>query len=173
MTGVGAVLNTAQVRPEATGAVVGLGGVGLNALLAAKMLGAEKIIAIDPVKSKLGLARELGATHTFNANDPRCVEAVRDATNGGVEYVFEMAGSVLAMDTTYRITRRGWTSCSSGLSHPDHQFSLSHLSLVAEEKTIKGSYMGSCIPARDIPRYISMYQRGLLPLQKLSAHILN
>ena len=172
MTGVGAVLNTAQVRPGASVGVVGLGGVGLSALLAAKMLGAEKIIAIDPVESKLALARDLGATHTFNANDPYCVDAARDATDGGVEYAFEMAGSVAAMDTTYRITRRGGTTCSSGLSHPDHQFSLSHLSLVAEEKTIKGSYMGSCIPARDIPRYISMYQRGLLPLEKLiSAHI--
>ncbi len=167
MTGVGAVLNTVQVRPSATVGVVGLGGVGLNALLAAKMLGAEKIVAIDRLDSKLALARELGATHTFNADDPDCVEAARDATNGGVEYAFEMAGSVNAMDITYRITRRGGTSCSSGLSHPDHKFSLSHLSMVAEERTIKGSYMGSCVPARDIPRYISMYQRGLLPVDKL------
>ena len=172
MTGVGAVLNTAQVRPGATVGVVGLGGVGLNALLAAKMLGAEKIIAIDRLDSKLELARELGATHTFNAGNPDCVDAARDATNGGVEYAFEMAGSVEAMDITYRITRRGGTSCSSGLSHPEHNFSLSHLSMVAEERTIKGSYMGSCIPARDIPRYISMYQRGLLPVDKLiSTHI--
>jgi alcohol dehydrogenase len=107
MTGLGAVLNTAQVRLGASVGVVGLGGVGLNALIAAKMLSAGKIIAIDPVESKLVLARELGTTHTFNANDPRCVEAVREATNGGVEYAFEMAGSVEAMDTTYSITRRG------------------------------------------------------------------
>ncbi|NQV98423.1 MAG: zinc-binding dehydrogenase [Rhodospirillales bacterium] len=172
MTGVGAVLNTAQVPFGSTVGVVGLGGVGLNAILAAKMLGAEKIIAIDTLDSKLALARDLGATHTFNAKDPDCVEAAREATDGGVEYAFEAAGSVDAMDVTYRITRRGGTSVSSGLSHPDHKFSLSHVNMVAEERTIKGSYMGSCIPSRDIPRYISMYQRGLLPVDKLiSAHI--
>ena len=121
------------------------------------MIGAEKIIAIDAVESRLDPASELGATHTFNAKDQKYVEFVRDITNGGVEYSFEMAGSVEAMDITYHVTRCGGTSCSSGLSHPDHQFTLSHLCLVAEEKTIKGSYMGSCIPARDIPRYISMY----------------
>jgi len=167
MTGVGAVLNTAQVPVGSTVAVVGLGGVGLNAILAAKMLGSEKIIAIDTLESKLALARDLGATHCFNARDPDCVEAVRDVTRGGVDYAFEAAGSVDAMDVTYRINRRGGTSVSSGLSHPTHKFSLSHLTMVAEERTIKGSYMGSCIPSRDIPRYISMYQRGLLPVDKL------
>lgn len=167
ITGVGAVLNTAQVPPGATVAVVGLGGVGLNALLAAKMLGAEKIIAIDPLDHKLALARQLGATHTFNANDPDCVEATRDATDGGVDFAFEVAGTVEAMDITFRVTRRGGTSVSSGLSHPAHKFELSHTVMVAEERTIKGSYMGSCVPARDIPRYISMYQRGLLPVDKL------
>ena len=125
------------------------------------MLEAEKIIAIDPVESKLVLARELGATHTFNANDPKCIEPVREVTNGGVEYAFEMAGSVIAIDSTYRITRCGGTSCSSGLSHPNHYFSLSHVSLVAEEKTIKGSFMGSCIPARDIPLYIRVSERSV------------
>ncbi len=167
MTGVGAVLNTAQVPPGATVGIVGLGGVGLNALLAAKMLGAEKIIAIDPLDNKRALAKQLGATHTFNASDPDCVAAAREATSGGVEYAFEAAGSVDAMDIAYRITRRGGTSVSSGLSHPEHKFSLSHTVMVAEERIIKGSYMGSCIPARDIPRYMSMYQRGLLPVDQL------
>lgn len=167
MTGVGAVLNTAQMPPGATVGIVGLGGVGLNALLAAKMMGAEKIIAIDPLDSKLALARQLGATHTFNANDPDCVEGAREVTQGGVDYAFEVAGTVDAMDITFRITRRGGMSVSSGLSHPEHKFTLSHTVMVAEERTIKGSYMGSCIPARDIPRYISMYQRGLLPVDKL------
>ena len=167
ITGVGAVLNTAKVPPGATVTVVGLGGVGLNALLAAKMLGAERIVAIDLLDSKLALARQLGATDTFNANDPDCVEAARAATGGGTEYTFEAAGTVEAMSIAYQVTRRGGTTCSSGLSHPNHNFPIQHLGMVAEERTIKGSYMGSCVPIRDIPRYIGLYQRGHLPVDRL------
>ncbi|MBT3658325.1 MAG: alcohol dehydrogenase catalytic domain-containing protein [Rhodospirillaceae bacterium] len=167
LTGVGAVLNAAEMAPGATAAVVGLGGVGLNALLAAKMLGAQRIVAIDTNDEKLAQARQLGATDTFNATDPNCVENVRDATGGGLEYAFEAAGSVKAMETAYKITRRGGTVTTVGLSHPEHSFSVQHVNLVAEEKTIKGSYLGSGVPARDIPRYIGLYQRGVLPVDKL------
>jgi len=167
ITGVGAVLNTAQVPPGATVCVVGLGGVGLNALLAAKMLGAKRIVAIDVLDSKLALARQLGATDTFNANDPHCVVDMRDATDGGTEFTFEAAGTVEAMGIAYQVTQRGGTTVSSGLSHPDHNVAIQHLSLVAEERTLKGSYMGSCVPMRDIPRYIHLYQQGLLPVDKL------
>ena len=167
ITGVGAVLNTAQVPPGATVCVVGLGGVGLNALLAAKMLGAKRIVAIDLLDSKLALARQLGATDTFNANDPHCVVDMRDATSGGTEFTFEAAGTVEAMGIAYQVTRRGGTTVSSGLSHPDHNVAIQHLSLVAEERTLKGSYMGSCVPMRDIPRYIHLYQQGQLPVDKL------
>ena len=167
ITGVGAVLNTAQVPPGATVCVVGLGGVGLNALLAAKMLGAKRIVAIDVLDSKLALARQLGATDTFNASDPHCVVDMRDATGGGTEYTFEAAGTVEAMGIAYQVTRRGGTTVSSGLSHPDHNVAIQHLSLVAEERTLKGSYMGSCVPMRDIPRYIHLYQQGQLPVDKL------
>lgn len=167
LTGVGAVVNTAKVRPGTTVAVVGLGGVGLNALLAASLVGARRIVAIDVLDEKLALARQLGATDGFNAKDPEVVAAVRDSTGGGVDYAFEMAGSVKAMDLCYRITRRGGETVSAGLSHPDHQFSLQHVSLVAEERTIKGSYIGSCVPLRDVPRYIALYQRGRLPVDRL------
>ena len=167
ITGVGAVLNAAQMPLGATAAIVGLGGVGLNALLAAKMLGAERIVAVDTNEEKLAQARQLGATDTFSAADPNCVDNVRDATGGGLEYVFEAAGSVRAMETAYRITGRGGTVTTVGLSHPDHDFSLQHVNLVAEEKTIKGSYLGSGSPAHDIHRYIGLYQRGLLPVDKL------
>jgi len=167
ITGVGAVLNTAAVPPGATVSVVGLGGVGLNALLAARMLGARRIVAIDRLDHKLALARQLGATDTFNADDPDCVANMRDATGGGTEYTFEAAGTVDAMAIAYQVTRRGGTTVSSGLSHPDHTVPLQHLSLVAEERTIKGSYMGSCVPVRDIPRYIHLYQQGLLPVDRL------
>ena len=167
LTGTGAVVNTAGVPPGATVAVVGLGGVGLNALLGAQLVGARRIVAIDIHDDKLALARQLGATDTFDASDPDCVEQVREATGGGLEYAFEMAGSVQAMDTAYRVTKRGGTTVTAGLSHPDHKFEVQHVNLVAEERTVKGSYIGSCVPLRDIPRFIALYQQGRLPVDRL------
>ncbi len=167
LTGTGAVVNTAGVPPGATVAVVGLGGVGLNALLGAQLVGARRIVAIDIHDDKLALARQLGATDTFDASDPDCVEQVREATGGGLDYAFEMAGSVQAMDTAYRVTKRGGTTVTAGLSHPDHKFEVQHVNLVAEERTVKGSYIGSCVPLRDIPRFIALYQQGRLPVDRL------
>ena len=166
LTGVGAVINTAHVPAGSTVAVVGLGGVGLNALLGAKLAGAQRIVAIDLRDDKLQLARDLGATDTVRAGDD-CAAQVRAATGGGVDFAFEMAGSVRAMDVAYRITRRGGTTISAGLSHPDHTFALPHTSLVAEERTVKGSYIGSCVPVRDVPRYVALFKQGLLPVDRL------
>jgi alcohol dehydrogenase len=167
ITGVGAVVNTAAMPRGASFAVIGLGGVGLAALLAARMLDADPIIAIDLNDGKLATARALGATATFNAADPQCAERVREASGGGVACAFEMAGSARALELAYRITRRGGTTVSAGLPHPQQQFSLQHVSLVAEERTLKGSYLGSCVPERDIPRYIEWYRAGRLPVDRL------
>jgi alcohol dehydrogenase len=167
LTGVGAVVNTARLPAGATVAVVGLGGVGLNALLACRLVGAAAIVAVDLQDDKLALARQLGAAHTVSAGDANCVEQVRDATGGGVDFAFEMAGSVRAMDLAYRITRRGGTTVSAGLSHPSHDFALKHVSLVAEERTVQGSYIGSCVPVRDVPRFVALYQGGQLPVDRL------
>lgn len=172
ITGVGAVVNTAQMRAGTRVAVIGLGGVGLAALLGARALDAGVLIAVDISKDKLRLALELGATHVFDATDPDCAQAIREVTRGGVDYALEMAGSVKAMDLAYEITRRGGTTVSAGLSHPQAQFSVSHLSIVAEERTIKGSYLGSCDPKRDIPLYIDWFLAGRLPVDKLvSSHL--
>jgi alcohol dehydrogenase len=167
ITGVGAVVNTAAMPRGASAAVVGLGGVGLAALLAARMLEAEHLVAIDMNERKLSVARELGATATVNAASADAAEQVRELTRGGVAYGFEMAGSARALELAYRITARGGTTASAGLSHPQQQFSLQHLSLVAEERTLKGSYLGSCVPSRDIPRYIEWYRAGRLPVDRL------
>ncbi len=167
LTGVGAVVNTARVPAGATVAVVGLGGVGLNALLACRLIGAAAIVAVDLQDDKLALARQLGASHTANAGDQDCVDQVRAATDGGVDFAFEMVGSVRAMDVAYRITRRGGTTVSAGLSHPTHDFSLKHVTLVAEERTIKGSYVGSCVPVRDVPRFVALYRDGQLPVDRV------
>ena len=167
LTGVGAVINTAHVQPGSTVAVVGLGGVGLNSVLAAHVVGATRIVAIDMLDDKLAFARQLGATDVFNARDADCVAKVRDATNGGVDAAFEMAGSVRAMDLAYRITRRGGMTVTAGLSPPDHDFALKHVSLVAEERTVKGSYIGGCVPIRDVPRYMTLYRQGRLPVDRV------
>jgi alcohol dehydrogenase len=167
ITGTGAVINTANLPPESRVAIIGLGGVGLAALLGAKLRLAREIIAVDLAADKLDIAKRLGATHCFNASAADCVEAIREVTQGGVDYAFEMAGSVKAMELAYRITRRGGTTVTAGLSHPQAMFSIPHVGIVAEERTIKGSYLGSCVPTRDIPRYIEWYQQGLLPVDQL------
>jgi alcohol dehydrogenase len=167
LTGVGAVINTARVQAGTTVAVLGLGGVGLSALLGAIAAGAREIIAVDLHDSKLETASALGATATMNARDPDAIEKVKALTRGGVDYAFEMAGSVQAMEAAYRMTRRGGTTVTAGLPHPDHKWPLQQVSLVAEERTVKGSYIGSCVPGRDIPRYIGLYLGGKLPVNKL------
>ena len=167
LTGVGAVVNTAQVRAGNSVAVVGLGGVGLASVLGAVAAGARATVAIDLSDEKLALANELGATHTFNAADPDLIAKVKEATKGGVDFAIEMAGSTRAFETAYRITRRGGTTVTAGLPPPNATWAMPSTNLVAEERTIKGSYIGTCVPSRDLPRYIELYQGGKLPVNKL------
>ncbi|MCL6599920.1 MAG: zinc-dependent alcohol dehydrogenase family protein [Alicyclobacillus macrosporangiidus] len=172
MTGVGAVVNTARVPAGSSVAIVGLGGVGLSALLGALAAGARRIVAVDVNPAKLQQAEALGATDTFDARDPSVIDQIRATTGGGVEFAIETAGSVPALETAFQITRRGGTTVTTGLPHPDHRMSLPPVVLTAEERTLKGSYVGSCVPVRDIPRFIELYKRGRLPVNKLlSGHI--
>jgi alcohol dehydrogenase len=167
ITGAGAVINTARVPAGASVAVVGLGGVGFSSLLAARAAGARMVVAVDRIPSKLERARELGATHCIDARDDDALEQVRSVTGGGVEFAFEMAGSVPALDFAYRITARGGTTVTAGLPHPDARWALPAVSLTAEERTLKGSYVGSSVPTRDIPRLIALYRAGVLPVDRL------
>lgn len=167
VTGVGSVVNTGCVRAGQSVAVVGLGGVGLSALLAAKASGASQVIAVDINADKLSRARELGASEVFDPTQKGSLEALRNATNGGVHLAVETAGSPRALETAYAITRRGGTTVGAGMPGPEATMPLSHLSLVGEERTLKGSYMGGCVPSRDIPRYMDLFQRGLLPVDRL------
>ena len=171
ITGAGAVFNTARVKAGSSIAVIGLGGVGLNALIAAHAAGAREIIAVDLRDDKLAFARELGATKTFNARNPDCAEEIRSATSGGVDYAFEMAGSLPALELAWTITRRGGETVTAGLPHPDKRLSIPPVQLVGEERTLKGSYLGSCVPLRDIPIYIELYRAGRLPVNKLMSGI--
>ena len=172
LTGVGAVVNTAKVPAGCSVAVVGLGGVGLSAVMAANLVGAAEIIAIDTVQEKLEVASRLGATRTVKAG-PDAIKEVRDLTEGGVDFALEMASSVPALQLAFDITRRGGTTVTASLPHPDHRFSFPAVVLAAEERILKGSYLGSCVPVRDIPRYISLYQRGKLPVDKLLSEIVS
>jgi alcohol dehydrogenase len=172
MTGVGAVLNTANIEAGSSVAVFGLGGVGLSALMGARAAGADPLIAVDQVEDKLKLARELGATHTINAAKDDPVAAIKEIGHGGADYAFESVGNATVLVQAYECTRRGGTTVTIGLPAPDRMFAVPALGIVAEERTIKGSYMGSCVPRRDIPRYIEMYQAGLLPVDKLHTHSL-
>jgi len=172
VTGVGAVVNTANVKAGNSVAIFGMGGVGLSAVMGARAIGAYPIIAVDLVDQKLALAKEVGASHTINATSEDPVDAIKQLTSGGAEYVFESVGSEKALMQAYAATRRGGTTVTIGLPAPDKMFSISALSIVAEERTIKGSYMGSAVPSRDIPRFIQMYQAGILPVDKLHTHTL-
>ncbi len=169
MTGAGAVLNTAGLQAGDAVAVVGLGGVGMNALFAAVAGGAERIVAVDANPEKLGLARQWGATDTFLATDYDCAEQVRDATDGGLDAVIETAGTIKAMELALAITARGGRAVSAGLPASDARHSYLHAQLVSDEKSILGSYMGSCVPERDIPRFLRMYRRGKLPVERLKS----
>jgi alcohol dehydrogenase len=167
LTGVGAVVNTARLQPGQSAAVIGLGGVGLSSVLGAIASGARQVVAIDLSDDKLGLARQLGASHTVNARDADAAEQVRELTAGGVDFAFEMAGAVRAMELAYKITRRGGTTITAGLPPPGAALPVPLVQLVAEERTLKGSYIGTCVPTRDIPRYVALYRAGRLPVDRL------
>lgn len=167
ITGIGAVINTARINAGSTVAVVGLGGIGLNAILGARLAGASEIIALDINEEKFALAKSLGATAVFNSGEAHTIEDIKQYTQGGVDYAFETAGVVPAMDVAYQITRRGGMTTTTGLPDPKHQFSFPQVTLAAEERTIKGSYVGSCVPDRDIPRFINLYHQGRLPVNEL------
>lgn len=172
LTGVGAVVNTARVAPGESVALFGLGGVGLAALLGAVASGAEPIVAVDPVASKRDLARSLGATEVFDPTTLDVVAAVREATRGGAVHSIETVGSETVLAQAYSATRRGETTVTVGLPAPNRQFAVSALSLVAEERTVKGSYMGSSVPSRDIPRFIGLHRSGRLPVDRLLSRTL-
>lgn len=167
MTGVGAVVNTAMVEPGTSVIVFGMGGVGLSAVMGAKLVGAWPIVAVDILEEKLKLAKQAGATHTLAAGNENLIQVLKDLTGGGAHYTFEAVGSESVLMQAYDSTRRGGQTIIIGLPHPSKKLSMSQGSLVGEERVIKGSYLGSAVPRRDVPRFISLYREGLLPVDLL------
>ena len=170
MTGAGAVINTSEITVGDTVAVVGAGGVGLSAMMAAVAAGSTKVIAIDISDEKLAITRKFGATHAFNAKDPDIVSKVMAQTDGGVHIAIESAGVPKALELAFDVTRIGGKTVAAGLPNPTRNVSVSHFILGAQERCLKGSYMGSCIPSRDIPKFLSMYQQGTLPIDQLAGN---
>lgn len=160
LTGGGAVVNAAQASADDTVAVVGLGGVGLAALLVAKALNVRQLIAIDPAEPKRELAMSLGADVALTP---------QEATDAGhrCTVVVEAAGSVPAFETAVQLTAPGGRTVSVGLAARGEAAQLEPLTLVAEGRTIIGSYLGSSVPSRDIPMYAEWWRQGRLPLERL------
>ncbi|ROS78423.1 alcohol dehydrogenase catalytic domain-containing protein [Cellulomonas sp. PhB143] len=164
LTGGGAVVNAARPRPGETVAVVGLGGVGMAALLVALALGHE-VVGVDPVPAKLAAARELGAVAAHTPDEALAV-GVR------APVLVEAAGSARAFETAYALTAPGGTTVTVGLPAPDARATIAPVTLTAEARTVVGSYLGSAVPERDVPRYVELWRAGRLPLERLvSGHV--
>ena len=166
LTGVGAAVNAARIEPGQSVAILGLGGVGLSALLGAVLQGAGTIVASDVKADKLELARALGATDAVEAG-PGAVAAIREITGGGADHAIETVGSAAVLKEAYDATRRGGTTTTVGLPDPSQEFSIPAVSLVAEERVLRGSYLGSSVPARDIPRFVDLHRQGKLDVGRL------
>jgi Zn-dependent alcohol dehydrogenase len=169
VTGAGCVMNAAEVRPGQNVAVFGLGGVGLNAVMAAKLSGASEIIGIDVHDGKFSLAMELGCTRTLSALDPNLVATVKDLTNGGVDFAFEVSGAKPAMAAANALTRKGGEIVCVGLGASNDMYQYAHAALVSEEKVFRGSLMGSGVADRDIPMLLRLFQDGKLPVDRLKS----
>ena len=167
LTGVGAAVYAADVQAGERVAVFGLGGVGLAAVMGALMAGAE-VIAVDLVADKLERARALGATPV--AGGPEAIEAVRELTGGGAPKVIDATGKIDGLAQAYASTGRGGLTVTVGLPHPDHALQVPATALVLEERTLKGSYMGNCVPTRDVPRFVQAWRDGQLPVDRLLTH---
>ncbi len=184
MTGAGAVLNTAGVKRGESVAIIGVGGVGLSAVVAAKVVGADPIIAVDVDDEKLQFARRFGATATINASKEDPVKAIKTLTQrtgvydigqrpvAGVDYAFDCIGRKETMEQILPAVRSGTYGVSSGgtavlVGIPQTKVELNAMDIVVNEKKYIGSIGGSCIPDRDFPVFLDWYKKGQLDLNAL------
>lgn len=168
ITGVGAVINCARVRPGSSVVVFGTGGVGLNAVQGAHIAGAEKIIAVDLLDRKLEFAKTFGATHTVNASRGNPVTEVRALTGGrGVDYAFEVIGLPQTMRQAYDCLAKRGMAVVVGVTPMTTEVAVPVMSLVFEERVLTGSIYGSSRPRLDIPMLIDLYRAGRLKLDEL------
>jgi len=171
-TGAGAVWRTAGVQAGDRVAIVGCGGVGLSALLAAVAVGAEPIVAVDAAPQKLDVARSFGATDgvEWQGSAEATAEAVREASGGGVDYAFEATGRPEAMETAFLSTRNRGAAVLIGIPRPNATLSLPAVTIPRMERRVLGSIYGSTKPERDFPHTLDLYREGRLPLDRLISH---
>ena len=165
-TGLGAVFRTAQVRPGETVAMIGCGGIGLAAIQGARIAGANRIIAVDMVASKLDLAKELGATHVVDASSDNAVEAVIELSGGGVHHSFEAVGAKVTAEQSFQMIRNGGQATVIGMIPVGTTVEIDGTSLIYEKK-LTGSNMGSNQFRTDMPRFVEMYLDGRLRLDEM------
>lgn len=166
-TGVGAVFNTARVTAGSSAAVIGCGGIGLNAILGCKLAGCDPIIAVDVVERKLEFARKLGATHTINAKQNELVPTLRALTQNGPDYIFDSVGSPSTVPQALQAVRPAGTAIVVGLHAAKVDVPIPAGSLVLQNKRLVGSFVGTINPHRDLPRLVELYRERKLPLDDL------
>lgn len=168
ITGVGAVFNTAALEPGSRAAVFGIGGVGLNAIQGCETAGAEMIIAVDTHPEKLAMAKQFGATHTIDASETEDVaKAIKKLSGGGVDYAFECVGHGKVVEQAYKSLGRAGTAVVVGVADLKDQTTISTFALPADERTLKGSWLGSARPQYDFPRLLNLYKADKLRLDEL------
>ena len=168
MTGVGAAINTANVQPGTTVAVIGCGGVGLNVIQGAALSGARQLIAIDLLPKKLNLAKTFGATHFVNPSQDDPFKAVMDLTGGrGVDYAFEVISTTKTIELAFKMTARRGTCTIVGVSPEGARISLNPNVFTMMEKRLIGSYYGSTRPRIDMPRLIDLYLEKKIKIDEL------
>lgn len=169
LCGAGTALNTAGVAEDDSVAVVGLGAVGLSAVLGAVAAGAGEIVAIDRLESKLDAARTLGATLAILADED--VQArVDERIGGGVDHAIEASGTLEGFELAMQLVRRGGTVTTLGLPGPGVAHDLQLAPFVVGSRTVRGSYLGSCVTRSDVPRFIDLYREGRFPVDRLVSH---
>ena len=172
LTGAGAVLNTARVRPQDSVAVFGVGGVGLSAVRMAAILEAHPIIAVDLREDKLEFAKEFGATHGVNASEVDPVEAIVDISGGGVDYAFDAIGVRSANEWILPSTRGGGPGADNHggmavlIGMPGTEMTLDPSLFMYHQRQYRGS-LGATYPERDFPMFLRLHQEGKFPLDKL------
>ena len=174
VTGAGAAINTADMKPGDTVAVIGVGGVGLNVISGAHLAGAARIIAVDMQPAKEELARKFGATDFVNAGEDDAVEAVRALTGGGVDHAFEVIGLRSTSEQSLKMARKGGGAYLIGIHKPDSPIAVDVLmDLIINQVTVKGVYMGSTNIKHDIPMYANLYLQGRFNLDDLISREIN
>lgn len=170
LTGVGAVLNTAQLMPGSSAVVIGCGGVGLSALLGCVLAGCDPLIAVDIADNKLAFAKELGATHTINSRSEDAVAAVKRLTHLGPDYAFDSVGAKQTIVQALQAVRPGGTAVIMGMHALKEDVPIPAGALIAQNKRLLGSFAGSSKPLVDLPKLLDLYRAGKLPIDKLITH---